>query len=501
MPKLPPFALADTAPRPQRPWYLLAFLGLFAIPLYGLHWQLLNLPYFWDECGQFVPTALDILRHGWWVTKSAVPNVHPPGVEAYLALWYWVLGYSIPVTRVAMLALASLGLLMTFLLAIRLSADSSGAPAFWPPLFLLASPLFFMQSFMAQLDMPAMVLTLVAVSLFLKGRYREAALASVVLVLAKETSLVTPFVFFLILLWRREWKSSLLFAAPAIALGIWLVVLHRATGYWLGDPGFAHYNVAYSLHPVRMVFSLLRRLFYLFIAEFRWIGTLALIVVWKRCVALRSADWIVVYAVVAANVLIVSLLGGAELERYLLPVLPFFYIACSVAFASLRSWVGRGGIAVLAAGLVVSIFWNPPYPFPYENNYAMVDFVRLQQTAADFADRSLGDKRIATAWPLTAALRNPDYGFVQRKHKILETGDFHAGSIKHLAPYSYDALIVYTRTWAPAKGVISIPWVRSLLARFYEWQPDISFQECAALGLTQSVSWTSRGQNITLYTR
>src|SRR5665213_2461563 len=106
MPKLPPFALANIEPPRKRPYHLILFFLLFAAPLFAIHLQLLNLPYFWDEHGQFIPTALDLLRHGWWVARSTVPNVHPPGVEVYLVLWYKVFGYSIPVTRVAMLLLS-----------------------------------------------------------------------------------------------------------------------------------------------------------------------------------------------------------------------------------------------------------------------------------------------------------------------------------------------------------------------------------------------------------
>src|SRR5579884_3533344 len=121
MPKLPPFALADAKPKLKRPHYLVIFWLLFAIPLFAIHIALLKLPYFWDELGQFVPTALDIVRHGWWIPHSTIPNVHPPGVEAYLALLYKLFGYSIPLTRLAMLVVASAGLLATFLLAIELT--------------------------------------------------------------------------------------------------------------------------------------------------------------------------------------------------------------------------------------------------------------------------------------------------------------------------------------------------------------------------------------------
>ena len=502
MPKLAPFALADMAPRPQRPYYLLVFFAVFTVPLLLLHAGLLTLPYFWDEQGQFIPTALDLLRHGWWVARSTLPNVHPPGVEIYLAGWYGLFGYSVAVTRIAMLLLAGGGLLLTFLLAIELSKGVRGMPAFWPPLFLLASPLFFMQSMMAQLDMPAMVFTLLALLLFLQQRVAGAAAVCVFLVLTKETGVVTPFVFFVLLLRRRDWQRAGYFALPALALAAWLLVLHRATGYWLGNPEFGHYNVGYSLHPLRMLFTFARRAYYLFVAEFRWIGTLALALSFRRLRSIFAArPWRVALLVAAANIVIVSVFGGAELERYLLPVLPLFYIAVAVAFSEWKRAVLIPAAIALTLGLLLNLAWNPPYPFPYENNLAMVDFVRLQQTAAAFAEEHLPQARIASAWPYTAGLRNPDFGYVHRRLRVVETGDFHRPSITAIPPEHYDALIVYTREWDPADGVISIGSIRRLLQSLYGWQPEISAAQCAQLGLQPLQSWQLHGQSITVYER
>jgi hypothetical protein len=501
MPKLPPFALADVRPPRRSGLYLVIFFFLFAVPLFGLHLRLITLPFFWDEQGQFIPTALDILRSGAWVAKSTVPNVHPPGMEAVLALLYKMFGYSIPLTRVAMLLWASFGLLFTFLLAIQLTAGTRGAPAFLPPLLLLVSPLFYMQSFMAQLDMPCMVLTLLALVLFIKKKYTLAAVACVALVLVKETGVVAPFVFFCWCAWGKEYKRAALYVPSALALGGWLLFLHHATGYWLGDPGFAHYNVGYALHPVRLALCFIRRIYYLFLAEGRVVGTVLLLLTARKCKAFRSEAWAVTLAVSALTFILVTVLGGAELERYLLPVLPVFYIGVAVAMTTLRKPVLIPATAVMFGTLLTCIFWNPPYPFPYEDNYAMVDFVELQQAAGDFASQHLKGKTIATAWPYSAGLRNPDFGYVSRPLRVVETGDFHPESIEKLQPSQFDALITYTRTWQPEDGVMANPLVRRFLRKFYEWEPDITAQQCAALGLKEAVSWSMHGQTITVYLR
>jgi hypothetical protein len=131
----------------------------------------------------------------------------------------------------------------------------------------------------------------------------------------------------------------------------------------------------------------------------------------------------------------------------------------------------------------------------------MVHFVRLQQVAAEFAETNFDHRPIATAWPYTSALEHPDYGFVDRRLNVVETNDFHFDSIRKLPADSFDVLIVYTRTWTPQDSVVSLPLVRRFLSRFYQWQPEITPQQCADLGLQHIVSWWSGGQEITIYAR
>src|SRR6476646_9443498 len=107
---------ADTRARARfRLWAPVA-LALF---VFSSHLPFLKLPFYWDELGQFVPAALDIFQRGAWIPLSTVPNVHPPGVMAYLAAVWSIAGYSIAATRVAMLALAAAGTVITLELGFR----------------------------------------------------------------------------------------------------------------------------------------------------------------------------------------------------------------------------------------------------------------------------------------------------------------------------------------------------------------------------------------------
>src|SRR5579863_419714 len=267
-------------------------LAAFALLVFVAHLPYFRLPYFWDELGQFVPAALDILRDGAWIPHSTVPNAHPPGVMAYLALVWRVAGYSIAATRLSMLALAAAAVFLTLLLAFDIS---SPAPGIFAALFLLSDPLFYAQSMMAQLDMPAMLFTVASLLLFLTDRHAAAAAACTALVLSKETGALLPLIF-IVVLYRDPARSkyAAFYLAPFAALAVWFFALWRTTGHLFGDPGFTQYNTIYSLNPVRAAVALLRRFYYLFIADFRWVGSLAILAAWKRGRPYSTRPWKIV---------------------------------------------------------------------------------------------------------------------------------------------------------------------------------------------------------------
>ena len=479
------------------------FFAAFTLVVYLTHAPYFGLPYFWDELGQFVPAALDIYHDGAWVPHSTVPNAHPPGVMAYLAAVWKIFGYSITVTRAAMLLLASLTVLVTFLLAIELSRGFPGAPAFVPVLLLLADPLFYMQGMMAQLDMPAMFFTVLALLLFFKDRHIAAALAATALVLCKETGALLPLILGgALLLDQKRAKYAAYYAGSFVALAIWFFVLWRSTGQLFGDAGFTHYNLGYALHPVRAVLCLLRRGYYLFVDDFRWIGTLAIILAWKQSRIYGTRAWRITALFFAAHVVLVSVLGGAELERYLLPALPLLYIAMSAAWSTLRPSWRNISIVASAAGLLLGLFFNPPFPFPFENNLAMVDFVELHRAAARQLAASHPAQTIYTAWPLTAALRNPAFGYVPEKLTAFETSDFRYSTLERLDPAGVDVLVLYSRTWEPRWSILRWSLVERFLRHFYQYEPQMNRDQVREhFGLAQEQRWVQRGQWVEIYSR
>ncbi len=480
--------------------YALFYLGA-ALLLLAVHAPYLDLPFFWDELGQFAPAALDIHRLGAWVPRTTIPNVHPPGLMAYLAAVWTIAGYSIEATRVAMLLVAAAALLAQWLLAMELSGAPSPGAAWYATGLLALSPLFFAQAMMAQLDMPAMLFTALALLLFLRNQTRAAALMSIPLVLVKETGAMVPALFGAWLFLEGRRREALWYLGPLAALAAWLVCLKHVTGHWFGNQEFTEYNVFYPLHPFRFGVALARRIYFLFFENFHWIGTVALTAAW-RWGYFRSRAWRLSIALVALHIVVLSATGGAALERYLLPALPLLYAGVAAAFSRAPTAPRRAAQVALALGLAAGSFWNPPYPAPFENNLAFTDFVRLHQSAARHLESIAGAKTIVTAWPFSAALRRPDYGYVHERLRVRRLTDFTPRSVRATNLERADILVLYSRDPEPGWALLRSGPLNALRRRFYGYEPQVTGAGLErGFGFRRVARWERRGQWIEIYLR
>jgi hypothetical protein len=488
--------------------YGLAF-GLIAAFLILAHGPLLRLPFYWDETGQFIPASLDLFRKGAWIPVSTLPNAHPPGVMVYLAVCWRLFGYSIPATRIAMLLVAAAGGLITFLLGIELARGATGTPAFAALALLCISPLFFAQSMLAQLDMPAMCLSGLALLLFLQSRVKASAVACMALVLVKETGLFVPALFAgWVILEGKNWRAraeALWFLLPVPGLAIWLLTLHRATGHWFGNAAFTAYNLFEPLHPVPFLLALARRIYYLFIGTGHFIGTLAMLWALRRMPLLRDRPWRIAGSFVVAQMLVVSALGGAVLERYALPALPIVYIGFATSLGALPARARQLTLGALVVCLAAGNFINPLYPFPFENNLAFVSFTGLEQEAAlaveERGDSLPGGGRVATVFPVGDGLRNSDFGFVQRPRRVVEMSDFSAAEVSKIKENGPDMVVVFGRQWDPLH-LLERPAVRSFLQRYYGYKPEMRAEEIAdVLSMHIGRRWERGGLTMELLER
>jgi hypothetical protein len=500
---MPP--LASTPPRPalapQPRWartWLWAPAAIYA-GLLALHAPLLRLPYFWDEAGYFIFAALDVFRRGWLVPHSTLANGHPPLLSLYLA-GAWTLGGFHPwVTRAAMLVWQAALVWGVYRLAQtrlpRAAAHSPVAHSPWIPALLIAlAPLSFAQATLAQLDLPVAALIVWALVWRGRGRWALTVVLLCAACLMKETAVIAAVALVSVDVWRHR-RAALLWVIPAAVVAAWFLYYRHVTGYWFGNPQYFAYNVGEAARSVpRIGLSLLRRLWQFAGYDGMWLLTgLALWSLWRqrrRAPMLPPAEWT---AVVAAYLIFHSIIGGAVLARYLLPALALYFVWIGEQLAELprAAWLAAG----CAAFLVLGWFWNPPYPFPYEDNLAYVQFVELQQAAAhQLASMPLAGP-VWTAWPATDELSRPELGYVTHPVPVRAVPDFSAQSLAAV-PGQPAELFIYSREYQPQLDLAAwLPFWQRWGDRYFRHSPPASETAWLQhLGLKASFSARGGGQ-------
>jgi 4-amino-4-deoxy-L-arabinose transferase-like glycosyltransferase len=482
----------ERAPRLLRP---LACAGLAAL-VFLTHLPLLSLPYFWDEAGYFIPAARDVYADGTLVPHSTLSNAHPPLVPAYIALAWKLFGFHIGVARAAMLLVSVLTLLGVFRLAERVANVRVAAAS---ALCVALYPVFFAQSSLAHLDMAVAALTLWGLVLYLpRGRRAGAdgdprpggpgvkraasgrrdlrrwssiglfALAG----LAKETAILVPLTLFgwevLCLLAERKPKlaaavclkegrstgRAFMLLCALLPLALWFAYHYTRTGYVFGNPEYFRYNVESTVNLPRILEALWRRLGHVTAYMNLWVLTLAAALamllpargdagVERRRIEVPVQ--ILFGVLVVAHVVALSVVGGAILARYMLPVLPLVVIVCvSTLWRRVRLWVLV--VALACGAFAYRSLNNPSGSFPWEENLAYRDFVLLHRDAARVLADEYPDARVLTSWPATDELKNPYYGYLGRPMKVFAVENFKREALGQAAlrKSEYDLAFLYS---------------------------------------------------------
>lgn len=492
---------------------------LFAAALIATHAPLLRLPYFWDEAGYYVPAARDLLS-GSLIPYSTPSNAHPLLVLAWLVLCWKVFGQSVLVTRCAMLLLAAFSLLGFFRLA---RAVTNSAVAACSAFLVAIYPVFFVQSSLAQVDLPSAGLIFWGLESYVRRQRWWAVLWFSLAVMAKETAILAPLA--LVLLWICErfmhsaakaakqesprigtagsralpplssdasWQRALILIVPALPLAVWYAYHYAHTGHVFGNPEFFRYNVQTTLHPLRIFLALLLRLW-------QTVGYLDLYVLTLACaVAMRFVpikearserpriDASVQFAFLAIAILYLislSMIGGAVLARYMLPVVPLVILVCvSTIWRRLPAW--KAVIVVVALAFISALFVNPPYGFSLEDNLAYRDYIRLHQRAETFLQERYPKARVLTAWPANDEITHPYLGYVQEPMQVVRIEDFSAEQMLSAvdARFRFDVALVFSPKYQPQRWIFD-RWRlwQEWKARYFGYHVDLTPEAAASV--------------------
>ncbi len=482
------------------------FPAIFAA-LCACHFTLLRLPYYWDEAGYYIPAALDFFRSGSLIPLTTPSSAHPPLPGIYLALCWKIAGFHLVVTRLAVLLIASLGLMAVGRLAMRLVGVP--AVAFWTVALTALYPIWFAQSTLAHADIFAaactlwgLVYALPAYRLGMPRKPRVAAAWFALAALSKETAIAIPLTLAVISLVEslrapgmariRLWRETAWLAACVLPLAAWYAFHYLKTGFLFGNPEFLRYNAQANLSAPRILAALEHRILHLtaHMNLFVPVGlAFAALLLEPRPSAnaneLRPtiAPFALrrIFLLLLVNAVLFSVLGGALLTRYLLPMYPLvLLVAVTTFYRRVPNW---HGLAVLSAvAFVLGLFINPPYGFAPEDNLTYARVIRLHQAGISQLNQRYPGATVLSAWPVTDELTRPELGYVSQPYAVDLVADFTASEIARAAqePEKYSAALVFSTKYDPHSSFFTLgSRSREADVRYFGLHNDLPPEEIA----------------------
>ncbi len=404
------------------------------------HWPLLNLPFFWDEAGYYVPAAWDLYSAGSLIPTSVVAEAHPPLIPIYVAISWTMFGVTPIVARLAMVLWSAMALLGAYLFARRLTGPVGAVAS---TVLLAAYPIFFVQSTLVQLDMPVTTLSIWACWAILNDRSSLAYFLLACAALTKGTGFLTGVGLAIFVLVADPISRALLAKArnlvfiPVLCFGGWLIVHWYLSGSIFGGSNFVEYNLLSLItSPKRLAAAAVLRLWHLTGHVGLWGLVLpSVVIVWvnRKRICMKAEPLgraaLLVACVGGIYLGAFTVIGGAVLARYMLPAtaLLIIFLGCAASTLLSRKFIGLVFLLALAA-FTTGLFTQPPYHTAFEDTLMYADFIKLHQQAIAMAEQKYPGQSFVTSWPATDELTKPYLGYVKQPLPIKQIADFNSNA-------------------------------------------------------------------------
>jgi hypothetical protein len=287
---------------------------------------------------------------------------------------------------------------------------------------------------------------------------------------------------------------------PVLPLAAWYLYHWHQTGFVFGNPEYMEYNATATLTPLRILLALAHRVMHvtlhmnLFVPVAAMLACMLLPPVAEPDGTVRQriapAHQAIVYVVIVANVVLFSVLGGALLTRYLLPLYPLLLLLAVNTFRRrLREWTGL--VALSAAAFVAGLFVNPPYRFAPEDNLEYATVVRLHQAAIAEIVQHVQHPVVLTAWPASDELTKPELGYVKQPVPVVAIGNFSAQEVEKAAylQEDYNTALVFSTKYDPPHLLLNLGRKNEKLdERYFDFHRDLPPEAIAGL-LGGKVVW------------
>jgi hypothetical protein len=254
---------------------------------------------------------------------------------------------------------------------------------------------------------------------------------------------------------EAAWLSSCI--AP---LAVWYGYHYAKTGFLFGNPEFVRYNAQATLMPLRIVVAFGHRILHLTAHMNLFVPVLmafAALLLTPRTdpegherASLAPLVLLRIFFLLLVQALLFSVLGGALLTRYLLPMYPLvLLVAVTTLYRRVSYWWGLTFLSGLA--FLVALFVNPPYGFAPEDNLAYAHVIHMHQGSAIQLKKLCPGATVLTAWPMTDELTKPELGYVKEPWGVYAIENFSAPEIARAAdePEKYSAALVFSTKYDP----------------------------------------------------
>jgi hypothetical protein len=309
--------------------------------------------------------------------------------------------------------------------------------------------------------------------------------------LSKETAILVPLT---LLGWQfisphlrgpMRWeprRRSIALLMPVVALSLWYAFHYARTGHVFGNAEFFQYNVSNTLNPLRFALAAVQRTWQVFGHMNMWVLTMLMIAAMllpalkdgtttRPRIALPMQGLFL--ALIIVHIIFHSIVGGALLSRYMLPVVPLVVlVAVSTLHRRIRAW--KWLVTFVALAFVIGWFVNPPYRFAPEDNLNYADFVRLHQRATAYIEQHSPSARVLTAWPASDDLTKPYLGYVGEPVKVVRIENFSYDQLLLARQNSaYDLVLVFSTKYEPQRRLFTWKFWEESTYRFFDYHRDL----------------------------
>jgi len=287
---------------------------------------------------------------------------------------------------------------------------------------------------------------------------------------------------------------ALALASPVLPLAAWYAYHRSRTGFIFGNPEFLRYNATANLDAHRILVCLYHRFIHLTLHMNLFVPTLCTVAI-LLVPALKPSSGeetrsrlappvlAAIAVILLANLVAFSILGGALLTRYLLPMYPLVLLLCVDQWQRrVRRWTGL--LVLSSIAFLAGIWINPPYAFAPEDNLTYRDMIVLHQQAIAYLAQHYPQATVLTAWPGTAEVSRPDLGYIVESLKVDPIENFSLPQIEKAAgdPGGYDTALLFSTKWAPPAGKLDLSQGgRPSDEKYFDFHLDLRPAQAAAL--------------------